>query len=233
VQRRPSAFFTPRPSRAGGKLTESYRLAAVYAGRSLNGAKPADLAVQQVTKVELTSMSGQPRRWASCFREHAGAGRSHPRTRGRTHLGIRHAPRAQHACAVAISRVSDLMEHQGMRAEQYRKHCPLLSRSRLGHFWVTALEIVHEAVLPTPAADFDRASETSVIKGDAAVSPGEFRDLLPPAHVVPTTPVCKDDSRAIAMHFVIQADAIDGNAGHRPLTWLQPTGLPGPRRASE
>jgi putative tryptophan/tyrosine transport system substrate-binding protein len=37
----------------GGSLTDSHRLAGVYAGRILAGAKPADLPVQQSTKVEL------------------------------------------------------------------------------------------------------------------------------------------------------------------------------------
>jgi putative ABC transport system substrate-binding protein len=37
----------------GGNNSESYRLAGVYAGRILKGAKPANLAVQQVTKLEL------------------------------------------------------------------------------------------------------------------------------------------------------------------------------------
>jgi putative ABC transport system substrate-binding protein len=37
----------------GGNVAESYRLAGVYVGRILKGANPANLPVQQVTKVEL------------------------------------------------------------------------------------------------------------------------------------------------------------------------------------
>ena len=37
----------------GGDLTESHRVCGRYAGRILKGEKPADLPVQQVTRVEL------------------------------------------------------------------------------------------------------------------------------------------------------------------------------------
>jgi putative ABC transport system substrate-binding protein len=55
----PAIFFFPEFALAGGlmaygtRLVDTYRLAATYTGRILKGAKPADLPIQQSSKIEL------------------------------------------------------------------------------------------------------------------------------------------------------------------------------------
>ena len=55
----PAIYQNPKFAVAGGLLsygadaTDGYRLAGIYTGRILKGDKPADLPVQQATKVEL------------------------------------------------------------------------------------------------------------------------------------------------------------------------------------
>ena len=55
----------------GSDTFESYRLAGLYTARVLKGEYPADLPVQQVTKVELLSTSRLRLRSAFRFRSHS------------------------------------------------------------------------------------------------------------------------------------------------------------------
>jgi hypothetical protein len=46
------ARFAPRSYPTGSAITDTYRIVATYVGRILKGEKPADLPVQQATRIE-------------------------------------------------------------------------------------------------------------------------------------------------------------------------------------
>ena len=51
----------------GASKSDAYRLVGGYAGHILSGKKPADLPVQQVTRLEMIINSRPPRRLASPY----------------------------------------------------------------------------------------------------------------------------------------------------------------------
>jgi putative ABC transport system substrate-binding protein len=64
----PAVYNYREEAVAGGRMSygvdlrEEYRQIGVLAGKILNGAKPADLPVQQAVKIELVINSRPPRR---------------------------------------------------------------------------------------------------------------------------------------------------------------------------
>ena len=71
----PAIYYLGSFAEAGGLISyadnnlPAFREAGIYAGKILNGAKPADLPIQQATKFELVIILKPPRRSASPCRK--------------------------------------------------------------------------------------------------------------------------------------------------------------------
>src|SRR5262249_32406824 len=72
-----------------------------------------------------------------------------------------------------------------------------------------AFEILHKGLATRAMRDLEGLSKAPMIEADAAILPRQQRHLLPPAQVVATRPMSKDDSRALAMNFIVQFNPID------------------------
>jgi hypothetical protein len=71
-----------------------------------------------------------------------------------------------------------------------------------------ALEILHKGLATRAIRDIEGLSKAPMIEADAAILPRQHRYLLPPAQVIATRPMRKDDSRTLSMRLVVQFNPI-------------------------
>src|SRR4029450_1558324 len=71
-----------------------------------------------------------------------------------------------------------------------------------------AFEVLHKGLTARAIRGIKGLSKAPMIEADAAILPRQHRHLLPPAQVVATRPVGKDDGRALSMHLVVQFNPV-------------------------
>src|SRR5262245_13549424 len=71
-----------------------------------------------------------------------------------------------------------------------------------------AFEILHKGLAARAMRGIKGLSKAPMIEADAAILPRQHRHLLPPAQVVATRSVGKDDSRTLSMRLVVQFNPI-------------------------
>src|SRR5215510_3412959 len=71
-----------------------------------------------------------------------------------------------------------------------------------------AFEILNKSLAARAIWGIEGLSKAAMIETDAAILPRQHRHLLPPAHVIATRPMSKDDGRALSMHLVVQFSPI-------------------------
>jgi hypothetical protein len=71
-----------------------------------------------------------------------------------------------------------------------------------------AFEVLHKGLATRTIRAIEGLAKAPMIEADAAILARQHRYLLPPAQMVATRPMRKDDGRALSMHLIVQFNPI-------------------------